>query len=298
MRKKTKDEYIIEFNKYHKFKYDYSLMIYVNNSTKIKIICPEHGIFEQRPNDHRKSGCYKCKTIQLSEFIKRSKNIHNDKYDYSMISHIKNNKDKIEIICKNHGIFTQRVDTHLSGKGCKKCADESYVIGVKKFIENSKTIHNNIYDYSIVHEDYINQGSKINIICKKHGIFNQIASNHTNGNGCPTCKRDTKGQKIIRKYLNDKKLNFEEQKNFKNCVHKKYLYFDFYLPDYKCCIEFDGVQHFKPVEYFGGEETFNETIIRDKIKNEYCLNNNIHLFRIKYNDDIELVLEDISRLIS
>jgi hypothetical protein len=72
MKKKTKEEYVEIFNKHHNNFYDYSIMNYIKNSIKIKIICPKHGIFEMRPNDHKKSGCKKCKTIQLNDFLDRA----------------------------------------------------------------------------------------------------------------------------------------------------------------------------------------------------------------------------------
>lgn len=290
MRKKSKKEYIEIFNKKHNNKYDYSLMNYINNSIKIKIICPNHGIFEQRPNDHRNSGCPKCQKIQLSDFIKNSNIIHNNKFDYSLIKNIKNNKQKVKIICNEHGIFEQRVDNHINGIGCKKCTYKSYYIGVKKFIINSNNIHRNKYDYSLVYKNYVDQHSKVKIICDKHGIFEQIASNHTSGNGCPKCK-ETSGEKSIRYYLEDNNIEYIYQKIFKDCKYKKYLLYDFYLPDLNMCIEYDGEQHFKPIEYFGGINTFNNVKIKDKIKNEYCNNNNIHLIRISYEEDIEKKLD-------
>ncbi len=287
MRRKTKDEYIEIFNKNHNNFYDYSLMKYVNNATKVKIICPEHGVFSQRPNDHRMSGCPKCQKIQLLDFILRSNKMHDNKYNYNLITKIKNNKQKVKIVCPEHGVFEQRVDGHLIGIGCKKCSDKSYIIGPDKFIENSNKKHDNKYDYSLIYDDYVNQNSKIKIICPKHGIFEQFAHNHSSGNGCSICKRDSKGQKMVRRYLKNINIHFSEQKIFKKCIYKKYLFFDFYLPEYNCCVEYDGIQHFEPVEYFGGENVFNETKIRDNIKNEYCKNNNIHLIRISYKENVE-----------
>ena len=287
MRKKTKEEYIIKFNEKHNNYYDYSLMNYITASIKIKIICPKHGIFEQRPIDHRFSGCPKCKKIQLDDFLNRANNMHKNYYDYSLIKEIKNNKQKVKIICPKHGIFEQRIDGHLKGIGCKKCADESYIIGPYKFIENSNITHRNKYNYSLIFDDYINQHSKIKIICPMHGIFEQSACNHSSmGNGCPICKISN-GEIIIRDILIKNDILIKEQKYFKDCIYKKYLFFDFYLPEYNICIEYDGEQHFKSVEYFGGEKTFEENKIRDNIKNEYCKNNNIHLIRISYKEKIE-----------
>jgi very-short-patch-repair endonuclease len=106
-----------------------------------------------------------------------------------------------------------------------------------------------------------------------------------NGQGCPICK-ESKGEILIREYLEKYKINYKSQFKFKDCKHKRKLPFDFYLPEYKICIEYDGIQHYKPIDYFGGESELNNTKIRDNIKNNYCKNNNINLIRIKYNDNI------------
>jgi len=127
---------------------------------------------------------------------------------------------------------------------------------------------------------------KIKIICKKHGIFEQTPDNHINKKtGCPICN-ESKGEKEIRIILNNLNIKYIKQKTFNNCKNKRKLPFDFYLTDYNLCIEFDGIQHFKSIEYFGGEKVLKETQKRDLIKNNYCKENNIKLLRIKYNENI------------
>lgn len=115
----------------HGDKYDYSLIEYKNNYTKIKIICPIHGIFEQIPYAHtsNKSGCPKCgleksskkQRLSYEKFIEKAKIIHGDRYDYSLVEYI-NAKTKIKIICPIHGVFEQIPDNHLrKNYGCPKC---------------------------------------------------------------------------------------------------------------------------------------------------------------------------------
>ena len=103
------------------------------------------------------------------------------------------------------------------------------------------------------------------------------------GVGCPICK-ESKGEKTIREYLEKNNIEFKQEYKFKNCKYKKELPFDFYIPEYNLCIEFDGKQHFKPIEHFGGEEYFEIIQIRDKIKNNYCKDNGINLLRISYTE--------------
>ena len=92
-------------------------------------------------------------------------------------------------------------------------------------------------------------------------------------------------------------FKYEFQKRFEDCKDKKQLPFDFYLPDYNCCIEYDGRQHFQAIEYWGGEEVFQLTQFHDQIKNDYCKENNIRLIRIKYDEDVSEVLSNAFGLV-
>jgi len=291
------DKFIDKSKKIHGDRYYYTLVDYKNVREKVKIICKEHGIFEQIPNDHLQGkGCQMCAgNIKLTtdEFIERSNKIHNSKYDYSLVDY-KNNNIKVKIICSKHGIFEQQPSHHLNGEGCQKCAYEQVSLklssNTEEFIEKSKKIHGNKYDYSLV--DYKGNNIKIDIICKKHGIFEQMPLSHLRGNGCSNCK-NSKGENEIYNYLKNKKIVFETQKFFDGCRNVNPLFFDFYLPKYNICIEYDGIQHFKPVEKFGGIKYLKENKIRDKIKNNYCKNNNINLIRIKYDENIIEKLNNI-----
>jgi hypothetical protein len=89
------------------------------------------------------------------------------------------------------------------------------------------------------------------------------------------------------------------KENFKfkieNCKNKLTLPFDFYLPEFNLCIEYNGIQHYKPVNNFGGSERFLNQIKNDNIKKKYCDNNNIKLLIIKYNDNIlEVLINNIN----
>lgn len=144
-------------------------------------------------------------------------------------------------------------------------------------------IHYNSYDYSLV--DYKNTESPVIIKCNTHGKFEQIPRIHLQGSGCPLCC-ESKGEKEIRSYLISNNIEYIPQHRFPDCKLKKPLAFDFYLPKSNLVIEFDGIQHYKPVKRFGGEDYLKVIQVRDKIKTEYCIKNNIKLVRIKYNDNL------------
>ena len=208
-----------------------------------------------------------------------------------------NSKSKVEIICSQHGSFFQIPNSHLFGKGCPKCAIESRVeqriFSRNIFIERASLKHGDKYDYSLV--DYNGSSSKVIIICIKHGSFSQQAKSHLSGRGCPKCK-SSQGEKDIRDILVSKNLKFFEQYRFKDCRNRRPLPFDFAIFKNEVLtylIEFDGRLHFDSVDYFGGVDALNKTKERDEIKTKYCLDNNIKLIRIKYDEDIKSVLDKI-----
>jgi len=196
MKKLTTEQFINKAREIHGDLYDYSLVEYKNNRTKVKIICKEHGIFEQNPRIHYNGGiCRKCAYMNLKygrfsteEFIVKAQKVHGNVYDYSLSNYL-NCKTKIKIICRKHGIFEQRPNNHLNGQGCMKCGLESMALiaskSSEKFIKDSIEVHGDLYDYSLV--NYKKCYIKVKIICKEHGTFEQKPNNHLSGQGCSKC---------------------------------------------------------------------------------------------------------------
>ncbi len=290
------ENFIKKSREIHNNKYDYSLVEYRNNKTKVEIICPIHGIFKQRPDNHiHGNGCPLCniehKKFTLNKFIEKSQKIHNNKYDYSLVNYI-NIKTKIKIICPIHGVFEQLPKNHLNGQGCADCFGNK-LSSTEDFIRKSIKIHGNKYDYSLV--NYKNDKTKVKIICPIHGEFEQMSNIHLQGHGCPSCTSQiiSYGEETISEILNKNNVKYKTQKIFPNCKYILPLKFDFYLLNYNLCIEFDGEQHFKPNNYFGGIKGFEMTQKRDIIKNDYCKKNNIELIRISY-----LEINNIEKIIN
>ncbi len=201
---KTKEQFINDAIQIHGDKYDYSKVEYINTNTKVNIICKKHLYeFEQKPSSHlQNQGCPKCGNSYsptTNEFIENAMKIHGDKYDYSKVNYLKN-KSKIIIICKIHGGFEQKPNSHLSGMGCFKCGREMCTEKLKKtqeeFIKEAVNIHGTKYDYSKVIYNTIDD--KIIIICNIHGEFEQTPYCHLQGQGCFTCGRITCGEKLIK----------------------------------------------------------------------------------------------------
>lgn len=289
MKKKTTEETINDFIKIHGDRYDYSLVEYIGSQKRVEIICKEHGIFKQKPNNHLNGqNCFDCegsKKKTNQDIINEFNKIYNNKFDYSLVDY-KSNKKHIKIICKEHGMFEQAPTQHLRGKGCSECNSTKFKF---EFFKRSNILFDNFYDYSLV--NYKNNRTKVTIICPIHREFDKRPDAHLKGEGCQKCTQ-SKGENEIRNILEFKNIKYISQKMFDDCKNIKKLPFDFYLPNHNTCIEFDGEQHYKINEFFGGEKSFKELQLRDKIKDEYCLNNNIHLLRIKYNENIEEKLNE------
>ena len=282
--------------------YDYNKTKYVNCSTKVCLICHrkdkygnEHGEFWVIPNTHlsKRTGCPKCAgKIKLTkeQFIKRVREIHGNKYDYSKVEYI-NNHTKVCIICPEHGEFWQLPSHHLKGSGCPKCANNLRK-STEEFIEESNIVNNFkfIYDKTI----YVNNITKVCIICPEHGEFWQLPSHHLNGCGCPKCNQ-SRLEKEVMQSLEDNNINYEYQKRF-NWLGRQSL--DFYLPDYNIAIECQGIQHFEPIDFAGKGDEWAKTLLlenqeRDKRKFDLCNENNIILYYINYNENITLKIKTI-----
>ena len=200
--KYTNEKFIEKASAIHHNRYDYSKTKYVNDNTKVCIICPEHGEFWQTPHVHLKGhGCAECvNKLKLDKdgFRKKSIKIHNNKYDYSKVNYI-NNSTKVCIICPEHGEFWQTPHSHMRGQGCPKCANKVKSLRLKHsindFLEKAKSIHNDKYDYSNV--NYVDSNTKVCIICPEHGEFWQLPSHHLSGHGCPKCADQRKGLKKL-----------------------------------------------------------------------------------------------------
>ena len=288
------DELIVKFIKKHKNRYDYSKVNYINSYTKVEIICKEHGSFFMRTSNHIKgSGCKTCyslyskKPIKINwkeDFIKK----HGDRYDYSKSIYL-NCETKIEVICREHGSFFIKPSNHLTGHNCYKCSFEVY--DTETFIDKVNNVFDKLYDYSRV--NYNGNKEKVEIICKEHGSFYMTPTNHINKQGCPKCK-SSRGEAMIISILESSDIKFTHQMKFDDCRNLLPLPFDFYLPEQNICIEFDGKQHFEAVEWFGGEHAFEKLKERDRIKTDYCLSNGIDLLRIPYYDygNIEHIIKE------
>ena len=291
-------EFIEKCVKIHGNKYFYNKVNYINNYSKIILECPLHGDFSQTPNNHLMGqGCLKCSgnhKMSNLEFIKMSNDIHLNKYLYEKVNYT-NCETKVEITCKKHGSFNQTPYRHLKGDGCSKCSGK-YKPNTEEFIDKCYLSHGDKYIYDKV--IYYNKHTKIIITCKEHGDFSQTPNHHLKGTGCPVCKK-SKGEAKIENILKENMVCYKPQYSFPDLKYQNLLYFDFGIFDnndnLKYLLEFNGEQHYKFKPFFHKtEEDFLVSQLRDVLKKDYCEKNNIPLYIIKYDEDIN---EKINKLI-
>ncbi|TCV86363.1 DUF723 domain-containing protein [Sulfurirhabdus autotrophica] len=212
-KKMTTDEFKLKASEVHGKRYDYSESVIINTKTKVKIVCQEHGLFEQTPANHLQGmGCLLCGFKNAGQyhkkdtksFIEEAKAIHSDFYDYSL-SQYKGAREKITIICPKHGNFEQVAHVHLRnsvGAGCERCSyekrGEHSRMPFEEFRCRANEVHEGFYDYSAAEKEFASTTDKITIICTLHGPFLQTPSGHLAGRGCSACSASRLSYKFIK----------------------------------------------------------------------------------------------------
>jgi len=183
----------------------------------------------------------------------------------------------------------------------RKKKGKGEALNTNDFVRQAKRVHGDRFSY--LKTDYVNRSTNVIIICNDHDVeFFQTPTNHLSGwFGCPHCSykknRISKGERIIKEFLEKNKIKYVFQKRFDDCKYRKTLRFDFWLPEFMTLIEYDGEQHFISVDHWGGEQGLEERQIKDTIKNDYVSEKGINLLRIPYSEinNISDILNDFLR---
>lgn len=302
MAKVTTEQFIENAKKVHGDKYDYSKVIYEHSKKDVIIICPIHGEFLMRPNNHLNGqGCPSCggtKKLTTEIFIQRSKAKHGDKYDYSKTKYV-NKQTHVIITCPKHGDFKMLLGHHMNGSGCKEChfekLSELFKMEQEEFVERANKIHNNKYTYG----KYKSYEEDVEIICPIHGKFGQTPHNHLSGNGCPKCKSSHLEREVIN-MLDKEKIVYIYACNKVDLCWLNKMHLDFFLPQYKIAIECQGAQHYVPSN-FGSkkkkpEDCLRETKQRDERKRKLCEEHNVRLLYFSDKQYEENIIIDKNKL--
>lgn len=229
-----------------------------------------------------------------AEFISEVDAIYG--YGVTVLGEYKDANTRVECRCNLcHQTWTPFAAHLLRGRGCPLCAHK-YRSKQGKFVRNLYYVHGD--SYSIV-GNFCNLSTKVEVSCKRCGKHWLVRPhNLLQGKGCPNCKK-SRGETRLKKILERLQLPHEVQFTFPDCRNKRELPFDLAVLDIAgqsptLLIEYDGQQHFKPVDFFGGQQEFEYRQHNDRIKDSYCKDHGIPLLRISYKqfDQIEQLVTD------
>ena len=265
---------------------------YINAHTKMIVECPEGHRSEVNSNNFKTGKrCKECSYKKLSQTKKtpyKDVKAYFEEHGYTLLSKSYEGAHKnLDTICTHGKPHSIRFSHFKNGVRCS-CEnggvrhDFEYV---KKYIEKQ--------GYQLLDETYINANTKLSLLCDNNHFcsisFHNFKDSHTR---CYICSQ-SKGEEKVAKILEQLNIPYEREFTFKSCKNIFPLPFDFYLPTYHLLIEYDGIQHFEARDYFGGEEAFEQTKLRDSIKTSFCQHQQIDLLRIPYYefDKIECILK-------
>ena len=282
-------EYIESFN--------YVLLddVYIDNKTKLKMICPCGHEWECNFRNFKigrrcRDCSYKIRAEKQShsyEYIKE----YIESYGYKLLStEYKNNREKLKIMCEEGHIFEMEFSTFQRGSRCPKCQ------GVYRYNYKEVKEYYNEFGYELISQEYNGANEMLIAKCPEGHLLECTFNSFKNNNArCDLCKEKikSKGEDVILEILTSLNIEFLKEHNFKDCKGKRRtLPFDFYLPQYNICIEYDGTPHYKLGAYKNGLLDLMNRKYLDNVKSQYCKNNNIELIRIPYweKDSIKEIL--------
>lgn len=272
---------------------------FVSTKTKLYVECTEgHKTYKNYNDILKGTYCKICRGRKISKMQSSSYiDVKNEfkKYGYELLeeecNYIKSTAP-LKVICKQGHISNMILGNVRKGCGCMECYNENRgVASIVPYEDRYNMIKS--YGYTLItpKSEYVNGDTSVDIMCENKHIYTTTIHRFKMGYRCTECQ-DSKGSRRVKTFLNKYKIRYITEYRFSDCKFKRTLPFDFYLPNYNICIEYDGRQHYEIVKAFGGMDAFIDTKIRDTIKNKYCENNNIKLIRIPYweFDNIENIL--------
>ena len=275
------ETFVKKANEKHNNKYEYIKESYTKCSDLVEIKCKKCGnIFKQQGTQHLSGcGCSYCnpphKKLTTEEFINQISKSHPN---IELLSNYNGNKKYITVRCVIHDyIFDTKPNWLKKGCNCIKCYNQKrgdkLRFNIDEIIKQLNVIHNNKYQYPFIENEYVNNKTKLTIICPEHGEFKQTLNKHLNfKQGCPFCNEshmEKEIQNLLPNTIRQKKFEWLGQQSL-----------DFYLPEYNIAIECQGEQHFKPIKHFGGKNGYDKRILLDENKQKLLNEHNIQIYYI------------------
>lgn len=254
---------------------------YINSKTKMNLKCEKGHVFQKSVDNLRKKcGCPKCQGLakpmieEIQEFMSQ--------FQYTLLSEVYTNRStKMSILCNNEHQYLASWSQFKRGQRCPYCSgNKKYELyEVKAYIEKN--------NYKLISTLYKGAHAKLEMICPNGHEYSCSFHNFLSGKRCSQCVKISKGEEEIKRILIQLGIPFEYQYIFEDCKRIFHLPFDFYLNELNIVIEYDGEQHFYPIDFAGkGEEWAEKEFLkvqeRDAIKNQFCIDNHIELIRIPY----------------
>lgn len=302
-RKKTNEEYMKEILELTQGEYC-PVTPYVNSATKLQMKHVTCGtVWEVRPNNFKTgTRCPKCaqlkKTKTTEQFSQEVQEV--TKGALKLVGEYLGCDIPTEVVCTKHSlVISTRPTSILKGKQvCPKCNAE-YLSKCQR--KDHRQFTNQLQQKHkgriIAVESYINTHTKITFRCTEcTHEFKAEPNSVLRLSGCPRCKQ-SKGERLVADILEELNVSFETQRVFPDCVYKRALPFDFYLADYNLLIEFDGEQHYRPIEFFGGAIMFEYQQERDKVKTEFAKVKGFTLIRLRSSMSEECIRSEIQKVL-
>ena len=251
--------------------------------------------------NYSKYACAHCRQIKTNEKYKKERQqslyeraveFCNEK-GYDLLtnkSNIVNSDSLVTYRCPKHGTFTTKIYALVLHHGCSDCQHES---NAKTRTLSSEEVFYRIKDSGgkLLNKEeysgwYVRNLKIVCPICQQHYFVTSLYQFLRNPDmACKECSRSkSMGERKIAQYLKEHNIDFIDEHRFIDCRDANPLPFDFYIPNYNVCIEYQGEQHYRPINFFGGKEAFIKRKSHDQMKYEYCKNNNIQLIAIHYSD--------------
>lgn len=274
-------------------------------------ICNTHYIFSEankiarRASRGNKNACKNCEnngwTLRQKEAKNKALYMLEKKQTITLVGEVKSWASKEESVwhcskCDHNFKRSPFIMFSQKSLTCPWCETHPFEYSKEIIQEKAKELWGNEYTFLDIDIIKNKNGSKRVLVQHNKCGFKYSVSlyNFLHGQGCPRCKI-SHGEKKVRDYLIKHNFAFQEQ----YCIetNNTYLKIDFYLEENnkKYAIEYNGIQHYKPIEYFDGEQGYKKQVIRDNYKKEYCKLNNIELIIIPYNDESLLNSEELAQ---